>query len=574
MTRMKLKRQFAHARMIIFFAAGAVSVDAISDEIAVPPVPPGFHGVIKQMRSEWSIPGIALAIVDGDKTTFVGAHGVRERGLDAPITPDTMFGIASITKVLVAGGIGVLVDAGALDWDDRVIEHLPEFRLADPHVTAEVTIRDLLVHRSGIASYGDWLEEIPGLSESDALARMAHLDQSSSFRYGTEYSSYSFIVLTEIIRKVTGKPWGEFLDEQVWTPLAMNHTYAHADDFIAPENVLPTGDGWSTTIKMGQAAVDPDFDVAAPHVKWEAFIDPDLVFEKRELAFDVSHFHRTAIDPGQGAYTSVTDLAKWARVLLNNGTTGGYAVLEPGTVDEMRLLHNGSGRRSWPAADTACDTTDTDLRTIGVALGLFLFDYCGHVLYGHSGGELGYESLLVIDPRQHFAIVVLLNNTRSSSPARAIVQTVLDWRYGYGNRSWPEKFKLDAIAENRETYNWMSEMAISMPEVTLEPERMQRFPGRYHHPFAGELDVEMRDGSLVATTGPTWFLELTYRGDDTFKATPHSPIRYWLTLQFNRDASGDPDELTISHPSFHRPLRFQRTGDKATSAAAGARLAN
>ncbi len=526
------------------------------------PVPPDFTAMIDDLRSEWSIPGVAVAVVEGDETTFLGTYGVRERGGSAPVTENTLFGIASITKVLVAGGLAVLVDAGKLDWDDRVVEHLPEFRLADPYVTANVTIRDLLAHRSGIASYGDWLEEIPGLSGAAALERMAYLDQSMRFRYGTEYSSYSFIILAEVIRRVTGKPWGEFLDEAVWSPLGMSHTYAHADDFIAAENVLPTGDGWSETIRMGQAAAGTGIDVATPHVKWETFIDPALIFEQRELAFDVSHFHRTAIDPGQGAYTSVSDLARWARVLLNDGRSGNVTLLSPETVQGMRRLQGAAGKGRWPLdARDGCGSADADLREVGIALGLFVFEYCGHVLYGHSGGELGYEGLMLIDPGEEFAVIALVNNTRSWGAVHAIVQTVLDWRYGYPDHSWPAQYRKQAIADAREAFAWMSSEAEARPAAALAEDDASEYTGAYRNPFAGALEIRQREGMLAATTGESYVLELTPLGDDAFRAIPVSPIRYWLSIEFARDDAGAVSGVSVFHPYFHQPLRFSRVPD-------------
>lgn len=547
--------------VLLAFAICGAAGSAFSSPVPLreSPVPPDFAAMIDQLRSEWSIPGVAVAVVEGDETTFLGTYGVRERGGSAPVTENTLFGIASITKVLVAGGLAVLVDAGKLDWDDRVVEHLPEFRLADSYVTANVTIRDLLAHRSGIASYGDWLEEIPGLSEAAALERMAYLDQSMRFRYGTEYSSYSFIILTEVIRRVTGKPWGEFLDEAVWSQLGMNHTYAHADDFIAAENVLPTGDGWSETIRMGQAAAGPHIDVATPHVKWEAFIDPGLVFEQRELAFDVSHFHRTAIDPGQGAYTSISDLARWARVLLNDGRSGNVTLLSSATVQGMRRLQGVAGKGSWPLdVRDGCGSSDADLREVGVALGLFISDYCGHVLYGHSGGELGYESLMLIDPREGFAVIAFVNNTRSWGAVHAIVQTVLDWHYGYPDHSWPAQYRKQAIDDARDAFEWMSSEAEARPAVELDDGEASQYTGAYRNPFAGALEVQQQGGSLIATTGQSYVLELTPLGNDAFRAIPVSPIRYWLSIEFARDEAGAVSGVSVFHPYFHQPLRFSR----------------
>lgn len=523
-----------------------------------PALPPDFAETVGRAMADWSIPGIAVAVVQPGRDPTLVAYGVRQWNREPPVTPQTLFGIASITKTFVAGGIALLAQRGALDFDDPVAKHLPEFRVADPWISRELTLRDLLAHRSGIASHGDFLEEVPGLSEEELVARLAHHGQSMPLRAGAQYSSYGYVVLARVIERVAGQPWERFLREQLWGPLGMRHARARSDEFVPAANVLPSGDGWSDRVPTGLDAVAADTDVAAPHVQWEAFYRGTIVYDRRELANRTVHFHRTAIDPGQSAFASVEDMARWAQLLLQHEGAGG--VLDPQTVRAMRRL-TSVRRGDWPLnwAEIAADPHG-GLRQVGFGLGLEIYSYRGRSLFGHSGGELGYASLMVLDPDTGLGVVVLANNlTRTFGAAHALVQMLLDWHYGLAPIDWSRHYLERGAREHAENLGQLAELRKARPAGTRPSLPLAAYAGEYASPLGGHLRIEVRGGRLVATTGPSYEIELEHWAHEVFAGTVVSPLRLGVFVSFEVDRLGAVPALRLEYLEIPETnLRFER----------------
>lgn len=516
------------------------------------PLPPGLDAYVEKMREQWSIPGVAIAIVPEDGPPVIRTYGKRQWNRPQAITPATMFGIASITKTFVAAGIAKLVDAGTLDWDDPVVRHLPEFRTADPYVSTHVTIRDLLSHRSGIDARGDWLEEIPGLSEADLVARLAHTGQSTPFRTKPEYNNYGFVVLAQIIERKTGMPWGRYLTEQIWRPLGMTSTYAHADDFVAARNILPSGDGWSDTVPSGQDAVSAKVDVASPHVQWEAYYKGQIVYDSRELANRTAHFHHTAIDPAQSVFSSVQDMARWAKLLMR-ATDG--PVLSARAIRALRQLNAVGGDGDW-----LVNGEKPKLRQIGYGLGMEMYRYRGRMLFGHSGGELGFGSQMIVDPEAKVAIVVLFNNlTRTFVANDAIVQYLLDDLYGLPPTDWSTQLLEKGREDHREYQRMFAAMDAERPRGAPLSAPPANYVGRYSDAFGGDIDIVRRGERLFATTGPSYEIELTHWGKDSFRGVVISPLRLAAFLQFDMNEQRQPIALSLQYVEIPEiSLRFVR----------------
>ncbi len=502
-------------------------------------LPPGMDAYAEDMREQWSIPGIAVAVIRKDGEPIVKTYGLRQWDRPEKVDPDTMFGIASITKTFVAAGIAKLVDSKTLDWDDPVVKHLPEFRTKDSAVTAAVTVRDLLSHRSGIETHGDWLEEVPGLSEAELVARLSHVGQSVPFRARPQYNNYGFVVLAQIIERVSGMPWGAYLTREIWHPLGMKNTFAHADAFVPAENVLPSGDGWSDTIRRGLDAVPADINVAAPHVRWEKAFDGKIVYDRRELENTTAHFHKTAIDPSQAVFSSLNDMARWARFLLRADDS---PVLSAKSVRALRQMNSIRGNGDW-AVNGERDT----LRGIGYGLGMEIYRYRGRTLFGHAGDELGYSSKMVMDTDRGVGVVVLVNNlTRTFTSVDAIAQFMLDHLYGAPVTNWSARALDSSFQDHTAMMKEVAAVQAQRPPGQLTAS-LSDYAGRYTDPFAGELRIEKRGKHLIATTGPSYEIELKHWGADTFHGTVISPLRLQAFLTFSMDASGKPSALSLRY---------------------------
>ncbi len=502
-------------------------------------LPPGMDAYAEEMREQWSIPGIAVAVISKDGEPVVKTYGLKQWDRSEKIDADTMFGIASITKTFVAAGIAKLVDSKKLDWDDPVIKHLPEFRTKDAAVTEGVTVRDLLSHRSGIEAHGDWLEEAPGLSEAGLVERLAHVGQSVPFRARPEYNNYGFVVLAQIIERVSGVPWGAYLTQEIWQPLGMKNTFAHADAFIPAKNVLPSGDGWSDKVPRGLDAVPAGVNVAAPHVRWEKAFEGKIVYDRRELDNTTAHFHKTAIDPSQAIFSSLNDMARWGRFLLR---ADDGPVLSARSVRALRQMNSVRGNGDW-AVNGERDT----LRGIGYGLGMEIYRYRGRNLFGHAGDELGYSSKMVMDTASGVGVVVLINNlTRTFTSVDAITQYMLDHLYGAPVTNWSARYLEAGFQEHEAMMKEVAAVQAERPSGQLSAP-LSAYVGQYTDAFAGELRIEKRGKRLIATTGPSYEIELDHWGADTFHGTVISPLRLQTFVTFKMGAAGKPSALSLRY---------------------------
>jgi CubicO group peptidase (beta-lactamase class C family) len=529
---------------LVILACGATVAPAQTRERAA--LPPDFDATVARLMKEWSVPGVAVAVVRADGEPVIRTYGKRQWNRDLRVTPDTMFGIASVTKLFVATGIAVLVQDGKVAWDDPVIRHLPEFRVRDPWVTQNVTLRDLLSHRSGMASYGDMLEEVPNLSEAEAVKMLANYGQSIPFRSRAEYSSYTYIVLAEVIRKVSGKEWGEFLRERVWQPLGMQNTHAHSDAFVPPQNLLPTGDGWMDSMPTGLDAVRPGVDVAAPHAYWEAFYNGKFSFDSRELQNSTVHYHRTAIDPGQSVFASIGDMAKWARVLVSGGDG---KVLRPETLNQMLQLSSVEAP-DWPLNVPTAGSKAGVIRDVGYGLGFQISQRDGRALFGHGGGELGFATSFYVDREAKLAVIVVANNlTHTWGSAIGLVQTVFDWHYGSPHTDWPRYF-LEIAGEEHAQHTARVQKLWKDVKVPGEvPPDVNKLIGHYVSPLTGPLWIEKHGDGLIARTGPGFEIELNHLARDIWGGPVVGAIRTPMLVTFDINANGNVMGLRLAWAS-------------------------
>jgi CubicO group peptidase (beta-lactamase class C family) len=189
-------------------------------------------------RKEWKIPGMAVAIVKDGKVVLAKGYGVKEFSKQEKVDENTLFAIASNTKAFTAATLAILVDEGKINWDDKVRDYLPYFKLYDAYVTEEMTIRDLLCHRSGLKTFsGDLLWYESSYSTVEVIKRARFLKPGYSFRSGYGYSNIMFMAAGEVVPAVTGKPWKDFVKERIFEPLGMKTSNIGTTDLKKYNNV-------------------------------------------------------------------------------------------------------------------------------------------------------------------------------------------------------------------------------------------------------------------------------------------------------------------------------------------------
>ena len=302
----------------------------------------GLSDYIHASLADWDLPGLAVAVVHVDEVIFAEGFGVKELGREDPVDAHTLFQIGSVSKSFGAAAIGALVDDGLVHWDDPVVEHLPWFRVKDPEITREMTIRDLLSHQSGMP--GDAFPTLAIMDARAAAERVRHLDNQTPLRESFRYSNRGYGVAGLVVEAVTGKTWGEWVRERLLHPLGMHNSAASPyelweDPFVAPAflGTAPAG-----TVGIADA---PGRNVAMPH-------GVDREGARRVLAWQ----SYDSMQAAGSVVSSAAEMANWLRMHLARGRFGDRAVLGAATVEEMHAPQVASGATFLFADDITSGT--------------------------------------------------------------------------------------------------------------------------------------------------------------------------------------------------------------------------
>lgn len=416
----------------------------------------------RRAMSEFNVPGMAIGIVKGDQVLLAKGYGVREIGKPEPVDSDTLFKIASNSKAFTTAALAVLVDDGLISWDGLVIDYLPEFRMKDPWVTANFTVKDLLTHRSGLQPFvADMLlwPEPNSYTVADIINALRYFEPVSSFRTQYAYDNQLYIVAGEIIARVTGKSWGEFVESRIMGPAGMQHCFADSIPGKAMRNVAaPHGvvEGQLSVIERGRIPAQPP--VSAP---------------------------------AGGVICSLDDMLSWARIQLNQGTT----------VDGVELFSSSQSREMWkPQMILGVSERDYELdRTHFKAYGLGwrLADVHGYKEVSHTGTLAGMKSYVVLIPELQLG-VVLLTNGSSSAARSAVMNTIVRSFMPVEPVDWIQMELDEAEAERQKEKAAVIEQETATE--TLEPcnaPELSQFTGRYRDPWFGDVTVRLEDGQLI-----------------------------------------------------------------------------
>lgn len=460
-------------------------------------LPADLDGQVAKAMQQFEVPGLALAVVKDGRVVFARGYGVRQLGNPAPVDANTLFQIASNTKAFTTAALSMLVDEGKLHWDDPVVKYLPWFQLSDPYVTRELTVRDLLTHRSGLGlGAGDLLWYHSGYSRDEILRRIRYARVATSFRSAYAYDNVLYIAAGEIIPAITGTPWDRFIADRIFTPLGM------------------------TTARTSVSAFAPGVNYAAPHAR----IDGRVQVVPRDTA-DVT-------GPAGGIVASVTDLAKWMIVQLDSGRVGAQRIYSPARTRDM-----WSGVTILPIGDVPPALAAYRPNFNEYGLGWFLRDYRGRKIVTHTGGLAGMTSRTLLVPSERLGIVLLTN--AESGIITALPWQVLDAMLGAPRTDWStllsaEEVKARADAAEVERKASASRNAASRPSLPLA-----RYAGRYTDQMFGDATITEEGGHLVLrfVPSPAFTGDLEHWQYDTFVAhwrtrgIPDAYVTFALTPQ-------------------------------------------
>jgi len=467
-------------------------------DTALPPALQDLDARVERVRKQFDVPGIAIAIVKDGQVVLERGYGVRELGKPEPVDAQTLFAIASNTKAFTAASLSILADEGKLKLDDRVIEHLPWFQMADPYVTREMRVRDLLSHRSGLSlGAGDLLFwPATSYSNEEVVRRLAQVPLKGGFRDRYAYDNILYAVAQKVIEQVSGQSYAEFVRQRIFVPVGMSGARINSD-------YLQPGD---------RAAVG--------HAKFD-FRDlrpvPPLTWSNNSGA--------------GGIYASVHDMAKWMQVQLDGGR------LPSADGQERRLFSAQRQQEMWQvitpigiAEPSVPQLLPAKPNFAGYGEGWSLSDYRGHKLVWHTGGWPGMVSRLTLLPEQKLGVIVLTNQEVGAA-FNALTLQVLDAYLGAPATDWTAAYTAAvAKADTKADEDWGKHQAAR--DATSKPSLpLAGYAGSYRDPWYGEVAIVQHGKQLELRFSKTAQLvgTLEHWQHDTF-------IVRWRDRSLNADA--------------------------------------
>ena len=414
-----------------------------------------------QALRDWQGVGLAISVVKDGRLVFAKGYGVRELGKPGAVDSATLFAIGSTTKAMTAAAIGMLVDEGKVRWDDPVTNHLPGFQLRDPYVTREVTVRDLLTHRAGLPN-SDFLWYGNSNSTAEVLRRVRLVEPAYSLRSSFIYQNVMYAAAGQVIASASGMPWEEFVRTRIFVPLHMDRTVPLLARTPGMPNVASPHDRVDDTLRViTNASVDP---VAAAGSVW----------------------------------SSVTDMSKWMRFVLDSGRVNGKPVLKVTTLAEILTPQVIAPQSMYP--------TMTIIRPHFFTYGLawFLHDYAGQAVAMHTGSINGMSALIGLIPDRRMGVYVLVNSDHAEL-RHALMYRAFDTFAGTGGAS-----PRDWSAELSKLYGGIEERQVAAQRAaearratnTTPSLPVERYVGTYVDSTYGDMVVSIKDGALHAAYGP------------------------------------------------------------------------
>jgi CubicO group peptidase (beta-lactamase class C family) len=457
---------------------------------------------------EFDLIGLAVGIIKNGEIVLAKGYGVKETGKSDKVDTQTLFGIASLSKAFTVACIGMLVDEKKLDWNDKVIDHLPWLKLSDNYVTNELRIVDLLTHRAGYNTFdGDLLWYGTNYTSEEIVKRFRLMPAKKSFRIGYGYSNLMFIVAGLVIEEVTGKSWHQFVKERIFLTLGMQTTNTSTSEFNENSNY------------------------ALPHLKKT----------KQEI------LNYDSVGPAASINSNVDDLLKWLKFWLNRGKVNNEELLSEESIDfiltSQTALNGGKG-----------DKIDGS-HFSNVACGWFLSDYAGRKIIAHGGGLPGFISRITFVPEDNLGIIVLTND--EGYIVTAVVNTILN-TYLKNNNEEDRFEKLKERLKKREERKekQRSDFYESRVENTKPSMEFEKYAGAYEDKMYGKAEIGFDNNELTLRLLPAEKLftsKMMHWHYDTFKIKFKDPFlpEGLVIFSINKNGKVESFKIDLPNPDFH-----------------------
>jgi CubicO group peptidase (beta-lactamase class C family) len=529
---------FELRRIVLAFVSLAVVHPAVRGDDPLR----GIDAYVADAMAQWKVPGLAIAVVKDGKVVFAKGYGVRKAGgkaaaLDgaaaahpsgAAVDENTVFPIASATKMFTVTGLAMLVDEGKLKWSDRVTKHLPTFRLHDDYVTQHVTLADLVSHRTGYET-ADLLAYRGDYDRAEILRRMRYLKPYYPFRTRWKYNNLMVVAAGEILERVSRKRWDDFVTARILKPLRMDRTAT-----------------------SGSAAAKLD-NRSTHHTLVDGKLQPDPFHANRERLPGLRRLER-AVAPAGAMSSSVADLTRFLLLHLDEGRFEGRQLVSAAGVRTMMAQHSSS-----PILTRGTSKMPYSKIYFGNGLGWQLRDYRGRKVVMHGGSS---GAVIAMMPAERIGIAVLGNRDRSGI-VYMMMHDLFDRFLGI-RRPWTTR---DWVVENvdepaRKERQKLRDLERQRAKDTKPTFPLERYAGTYECDLYGKLVVEQSSGKLRVRFGPNFTTTLKHWERDTFRASFPLPWHEQWIVRFKTERKPDRvNEVRVRRIFWYEAMPvFRRVG--------------
>lgn len=493
--------------------AGALLAAVAAPASAEPPR--DFAESVETLRQKVGAPGVSIAIVENGETTLSRGWGVRKLGEKAPVDAATLFQTGSTGKAMTAAALAILVDEGKIGWDDPVIKHIPWFRMHDAWVTREITIRDLLVHRSGLGLGQGDLMFVPrtNLTRKETVERVAFLKPKTSFRYSYAYDNILYAVAGQLIEEVTAQTWEVFMRDRVLRAGGMKHATSDSNDRFRIANR-----SW-------------------PHARLSGPLrglgDQGALDERDELGRNGA--------PAGGLAMSADDMAAWLKIQLAQGALAdGTALFSPEQAAEM-----WKPVTPMPITQLPDELKPAQPTNQAYALGWQVQDYRGHQIISHGGGVFGSITRVVMIPGKDVGFAIMLNSEESGM-LLGLTYDLIDHYLDEPDFDWTTKWQDWYLARLKDGRQYLEQAQASPADVGPSLD-VSRYAGRYRDPWYGDVVVASTpDGlSIDFTSTPRMVGRLKHWQYDSFVTEFDDKAIEPAYVTFSLDADGKVTGVTM-----------------------------
>ncbi len=504
-------RVFGTSIALLFLAVAAA---AQATATASPQPLQGIEPLANQLRAEWKTPGLAVGVVRDGQVVLATGYGFRDQEKSLPVTTKTIFPIGSTSKSFTALALAILNDQHKLDWDDRVREHLPTFTLADPVASERATLRDLLLHRTGLARH-DLVWYSSNFTRKQLIDRLPYLAMSHDFRSTFQYNNLMYMTAGYLAGEVSGQGWEQLVRKSILDPLQMSSTnFSDAESEKSVDHALPYSEHGGVAKRIPFKPAD-------------------------------------AIGPAGGINSNIDDLLHYVLMLLANGQYDGKQIVSVTNLKEIQSPQILMGQPSrYP-----------ELSDPAYGMGWVIQTYRGHRYVWHNGGIDGFYTLIALLPDDHIGVVVLSNNL-VRPPAECLTRSIFDRLLGLPPVDWDARYKKDdEAAKKAEKEADQKEFADRVPG-THPSHPLTDYAGTYENPGYGTVTIALSGDALHFTLNEL-SSPLEHYHYDVFNTPQGDEILSGLKLRFGTGMNGKIESVSIPLESDVSDIVFKRLAPPA-----------